>query len=79
MTEPDDDMRCDLCAFDGDACDIAGIVQDPEDNSHKVGLLGPDEQGWALTPDQADDLARQLLEYAREAREHDGAPKPLSN
>jgi hypothetical protein len=66
-----DDELTNLCAFDGDATDIAGIVQDPDSRAHRVGLLGPDEGGWALTPDQADALADQLREYAREARELD--------
>lgn len=70
MSEPDYELT-DLCEFSGDASDIAGIVQDPASRAHRVGIICPDEGGWALTPDQADALADQLREYAKEAREFD--------
>jgi hypothetical protein len=60
-----------LCGFDGDAADIASIVQDPDTFEHMVGVISPGDGGWALTPDQAVDLATRLLMYAKESRECD--------
>lgn len=53
-----------------DALDIALPVERTSDGMRRIAVMAPapGHMGWSLSPDQADDLARYLMQEAEAAR-----------